>query len=102
MRKLGIALVTLSALAGAQLPFRPAILVDDGALRKGHTGDWLTHGLDYAETRYSPLDLVNDATVKRLGLAWSFDMETRRGLEATPLVVRSEEHTSELQSLRHL
>jgi quinohemoprotein ethanol dehydrogenase len=90
MRKLGIALLTFAALAANQAaappPFTPGLLVDDGALRKGHAGQWLTHGLDYAETRYSTLDLVNDTTVKRLGMAWSFDMETRRGLEATPLV----------------
>src|ERR1039458_9341883 len=87
MRKLGIALFTFSLLASAQTMFKPGAFVDDGALRKGHNGEWLTHGLDYAETRYSPLAAVTDANVKRLGMAWSFDMETRRGLEATPIVV---------------
>ncbi len=88
MRIWGIALLAASVVAtGAPAQFRPpGWFVDDGALRKGHKGEWLTHGLDYAETRYSPLDLITAANVKQLSLAWSFDMETRRGLEATPLV----------------
>ena len=49
-------------------------------------GDWITTGRDYAETHYSPLRDLNTANVRRLGLAWSADMETRRGLEATPIV----------------
>src|SRR5579883_2038358 len=32
-------------------------------------------------------DLTNASNVNRLGLAWTFDMETKRGLEATPIVV---------------
>ncbi len=49
--------------------------------------DWLTHGRDYDETRYSPLSIVNDGNVAQLGLAWSFDLQTFRGLESTPLVI---------------
>jgi len=48
--------------------------------------DWLTYGRDYAETRYSRLDQVNEGNVKDLGVAWTFDPGTYRGLEATPLV----------------
>ena len=63
--------------------------VDDSALKNAgrQTGDWLTHGLNYAETRFSPLKQITAANVKDLGLAWSFDTETTRGLEATPIVV---------------
>ena len=62
--------------------------VDDAVLRNvdGRAGDWLTHGRNYAETRYSPLRAINTGTVRNLGLAWSFETETTRGLEATPLV----------------
>lgn len=62
--------------------------LDDAALRdaEARAGEWLTHGRNYAETRYSPLKQINAETVKRLGLAWSFDTQTERGLEATPLV----------------
>lgn len=50
-------------------------------------GSWLSHGRTYSEQRYSPLTGVNDGNVSELGLAWSFDTGTVRGLEATSLVV---------------
>lgn len=49
--------------------------------------NWLTHGRTYDEQRYSLLRQVNRRTVHRLGIAWHVDMETTRGLEATPIVV---------------
>jgi len=50
-------------------------------------GEWLVHGRTFAEQRFSPLDTVDTENVDGLGLAWSFPMGTRRGLEATPIVV---------------
>ncbi len=52
-------------------------------------GNWLTYGRTYTEQRFSPLKSISDATVKQLGLAWSFDLDTHRGQEATPIVVSS-------------
>jgi PQQ-dependent dehydrogenase (methanol/ethanol family) len=49
--------------------------------------NWLSHGRTYDEQRFSPLTDINDKNVKDLGLAWHFDTETKRGLEATPIVV---------------
>ncbi|WP_370459184.1 PQQ-dependent dehydrogenase, methanol/ethanol family [Erythrobacter sp. SN021] len=49
--------------------------------------NWITHGKTYSEQRYSPLDQINRETVGELGLAWSADMDTARGQEATPLVM---------------
>ena len=63
--------------------------VDDARLR-GATGDpanWLSHGRNYAEQRFSPLSQIHANNVSRLRLAWSFDTGLRRGHEATPLVV---------------
>ena len=62
--------------------------IDDAALRQAdaRAGDWLTHGRNYAETRFSPLTRISATNVKTLGLAWSFDTQTNRGLEATPIV----------------
>ena len=51
------------------------------------TADWPSYGLDYAETRFSKLDQINTGNVKDLGLAWSYNLESTRGVEATPLVV---------------
>jgi quinohemoprotein ethanol dehydrogenase len=49
--------------------------------------NWLTHGGSYLEQRYSLLDQINEQTVGQLALAWSADLDTSRGQEATPLVV---------------
>ena len=49
--------------------------------------DWLVHGRTYGEDRHSPLDAINTENVAGLGLAWSYATGTRRGLEATPIVV---------------
>lgn len=50
-------------------------------------GNWLAHGRNYAETRFSPLSQINQENVDELGLAWYFDTGTKRGLEASPIVV---------------
>ncbi|MBV7258299.1 PQQ-dependent dehydrogenase, methanol/ethanol family [Erythrobacter crassostreae] len=49
--------------------------------------NWITHGRNYSEQRFSPLDEINAENVGELGLAWFSDMDTARGQEATPLVM---------------
>jgi quinohemoprotein ethanol dehydrogenase len=51
------------------------------------TEDWPSYGLDYAETRFSRLNQISTSNVKDLGLVWSYNLESKRGVEATPLVV---------------
>lgn len=48
--------------------------------------DWMAHGRTYSEQRFSPLDKINATNVKDLGLTWSYDTSTIRGLEASPIV----------------
>ena len=50
-------------------------------------GNWMSHGRTYSEQRFSPLQAINEKNVAQMGLAWSYDLDTRRGQEATPLVV---------------
>jgi len=50
-------------------------------------GQWLVHGRTNSEQRYSPLTSIDRENVRTLGLAWSFDLGSTRGVEATPLVV---------------
>ncbi|MDE0930921.1 MAG: PQQ-dependent dehydrogenase, methanol/ethanol family, partial [Halioglobus sp.] len=50
-------------------------------------GEWMTHGRTYSEQRYSPLTQINVDNVAELGLAWSYDLKTKRGIEATSLMV---------------
>ena len=49
--------------------------------------NWLTHGGNYEEQRYSKLDKITPDNIKDLGVAWTFDLSTARGVEATPIVV---------------
>jgi quinohemoprotein ethanol dehydrogenase len=46
----------------------------------------LIYGRTSDDQRFSPLTQINEQTVSRLGLLWTRDMNTTRGLEATPLV----------------
>ena len=71
--------------AGAQRT-RRFEAIDDARLRDADPKSWLTHGGSYAEQRYSPLSQIDESNVSRLGLAWSFDMLSDRGVEATPLM----------------
>jgi quinohemoprotein ethanol dehydrogenase len=50
-------------------------------------GNWMLHGRTYNEQRFSPLKAVNDKNMAQLGLTWFYDLDTRRGQEATPIVV---------------
>jgi len=65
------------------------------------TTDWPSHGLDYAETRFSKLRQINTANVKSLGLVWSYNLESTRGVEATPLVVDGIMYVSASWSIVH-
>lgn len=51
-----------------------------------HPEEWFTHGLNYAEDRFSPLKEITKDNVTTLGLAWVADLGSKRGLEATPLI----------------
>ncbi|WP_416053042.1 PQQ-dependent dehydrogenase, methanol/ethanol family [Cupriavidus basilensis] len=76
----------------------------DGAFIEGNaakTPDWPSYGLDYAETRFSRLSQINADNVKDLGLAWSYDLESTRGVEATPLVVNGIMYVSASWSVVH-
>jgi glucose dehydrogenase len=62
--------------------------LDESALRNAwRTGDWVSHGNDPGEKRYSPLDQITESNVSRLGLAWALVVGEGGGnQEATPLV----------------
>ncbi len=61
--------------------------IDGARIIKAEPADWLSTGRTYDEQRHSPLDQINQQNVKDLGLAWYWDTNTKRGLEATPIVV---------------
>ena len=47
--------------------------------------EWPSDGRDYTAQRYSPLTQIDQSNVNQLGLAWYDDLDTYRGVEATPI-----------------
>lgn len=84
----GIALLLVSSLA-AQGPIAEDVPAADAFLLSAadQPQEWRTHGGTYFEQRYSTLNGINESNVSKLGLAWTFDTGTTRGLEATPIIV---------------
>ncbi|MFY7836684.1 MAG: PQQ-dependent dehydrogenase, methanol/ethanol family [Novosphingobium sp.] len=76
---LPLAACTMAANADAGVNAQQ-IIAGDGA-------NWLSYGRTYDEQRFSPLTQITAENVGQLGLAWSADMDTARGQEATPLVI---------------
>ena len=72
-----------SAAPAAQVSATRLLAASDAA----NAGQWMSHGRDYSEQRFSPLDKVNTDNVAQLGLAWFADFDTRRGQESTPLMI---------------
>lgn len=71
----------------------------DGAASE--TQNWLTYGGTYEEQRYSGLEEINAETASSLGLEWSHEFDTARGLEATPLVADGVIYTTTAWSKVH-
>jgi quinohemoprotein ethanol dehydrogenase len=70
-----------------------ALLVAFGQLStaasmSAHSGpEWLAGAHDEAGTYFSPLKQIDAANLGSLGYAWSYDLQTTHGIEATPIVV---------------
>ena len=107
-----LTLVAITHSASAQAPadrtpperIKASIGKVDGAFIRANARtarDWPTHGLDYAETRFSRLTQINADNVKALGLVWAYDLESQRGVEATPVVVDGVMYVSASWSVVH-
>src|SRR5690606_32022160 len=79
------------ALSGALAQDSRGTVVDGQAMRNAdapaQVGDWLSYSRTWDEQRFSPLSQINDGNVQTLGLAWYADLETYRGVQASPLVI---------------
>ncbi len=91
-------LVSLLALASCRAPGStvPEVAkastpanVDHGRLLNADrdAGQWMMDGRNYTAQRYSPLKAINENNVSELGLAWYAELDTFRGVEATPLAI---------------
>ncbi|MEH3105778.1 MAG: PQQ-dependent dehydrogenase, methanol/ethanol family [Sphingomonas fennica] len=79
MLRWGSPLLLLAAAAG------DGNQVDAPRLAAPSAGDWLADGRTYDAQRFSPLTRIDAGNVATLGLAWFADLDTYRGVEATPL-----------------
>jgi quinohemoprotein ethanol dehydrogenase len=62
--------------------------VDTARISTASAGEeWLTYGGTYDEQRHSKLTQINRDNVGQLGVAWTYDLATNRGVESTPIVV---------------
>ena len=80
------AMVGSLALLGADLPPARADGVGQALLADEQDGtNWPAYGRTFSENHFSPLEQIAPANVGRLGLAWSFDLETPLRADAQPL-----------------
>jgi PQQ-dependent dehydrogenase (methanol/ethanol family) len=91
-RRLALGSIAILALIANQATSAPGGgygHVDQARLDKAASdpANWMTYGGTYAEQRFSQLSQISTETIARLGLAWSFEFDTNRGQEATPVVV---------------
>jgi quinohemoprotein ethanol dehydrogenase len=61
--------------------------------------NWMSYGRTYDEQRHSPLTQISADNVDQLGLTWSFDLGSTRGVEATPLVIDGVMYTTSAWSV---
>lgn len=76
-----------SATADASSESAFAAVTTERIIDTGASDEWLTYGGSYDEQRHSSLTAVNRETVDKLGVAWTYDLQTNRGVESTPIVV---------------
>ena len=90
-----LACAFLPAVGAAQVSYADAN-IDQARLSAADAEpqNWLSLGRDGNQTYFSPLAKIDQTNVGRLGFAWSYDMPTARGQEATPIVVDGVMYTS--------
>jgi quinohemoprotein ethanol dehydrogenase len=85
---LGVICAAVLLTAPAQAAHRAGDVTDERLRHADQDpGNWLTHGGNWQELRYSKLADINAGNVNTLRPAWSTEFDTSRGQEATPLVV---------------
>ena len=78
----------IAASLGCRGASKPGDVNADRVARADETpGNWYTLGRDNSQGYFSPLRTIDSSNISRLGYAWSYDLGTVRGQEATPIVV---------------
>jgi len=93
--------ILISACSGSQEPDAPTPETETSSQTTGFAAvtdsrlnaaaatpdEWLSYGFDREETRHSPLTGITTQNVGDLGVAWTYDLATSRGVESTPIVI---------------
>ncbi|MSQ60490.1 MAG: pyrrolo-quinoline quinone [Betaproteobacteria bacterium] len=67
---------------------QPGVVSDERLLgAAGDAKNWLSHGRDYSNQRFSPLASIRKGNVKKLTPAWTFKSGVTSTFQATPIVV---------------
>jgi len=82
---LALASCTTSTSGPAEPQVAAAQMSSEDPLAAPGPGEWPSDGRTYSAQRYSPLTQVTAGNVAQLGLAWFDDLDTYRGVEATPV-----------------
>ncbi len=82
----GVLLAATLAAQSAPSGDQGAANVDNGLLADEVSGDnWASYGRTFSENHFSPLAQIDQASVGRLGLAWSFDLDVNQRADSQPL-----------------
>ncbi|MCS6987528.1 MAG: PQQ-dependent dehydrogenase, methanol/ethanol family [Sphingomonadaceae bacterium] len=74
----------------------------DSLARAGSAhAEWRSYGGTYDEQRHSRLKQIDTGNVSRLGVAWTYDLKTGRGVEATPIVADGVMYVTSAWSVLH-
>jgi PQQ-dependent dehydrogenase (methanol/ethanol family) len=82
-----IATESSATAAAPATPAAAAVTADRLTNAESEPGQWMSHGRTYSEQRFSPLDQITAENINDLGLTWFVDLDTKRGQEATPIMV---------------
>ncbi len=74
-------------LFAAGLPLMGQVSYDRLRQADAEPGNWLTYSGSYSAQRYSRLNQITAANVRRLRLAWAYQIKTTETIETSPLVV---------------
>jgi PQQ-dependent dehydrogenase (methanol/ethanol family) len=97
-----LAIATILALAGCRQAADTPAATGDSLAAQGSAGpEWLSYGGTYDEQRHSRLNQINRDSLKDLGVAWTYDLKTGRGIETTPIVADGVMYATSSWSVLH-
>ncbi len=89
------------SIAGGDAKSKVAFSIPANEDKNLKSEEWLSHGRTYAEERYAPFTSINTENISDLGLEWSFEFGTSRGIEATPIVLDGVMYATSTWNLVH-